>query len=58
MWSDRYNYYNIQFDEKFSIFIPRETVISSLLALNQFKQFTHQKFTNAENCPWDDIIIV
>lgn len=58
MWSDRYNYYNIQFDEKFGQKLRKSTVVSCLLETNLFKQTNHQCFTNTDLFPWVDIILV
>lgn len=57
MWSDRYNYYNIQSDENFSQKINIETVIDILLESNYFKQKNHQLFENTENFPWSEIVL-
>jgi hypothetical protein len=58
MWSDRYNYYNIQFNEKFGQRLSKSIVVDCLLEIKLFKQTNHQCFTNEDNFPWVDIIIV
>jgi hypothetical protein len=58
MWSDRYNYYNIQFDEKFGQRLGKSTVVDSLLETKLFKQTNHQTFTNSDEFPWVDIVLV
>src|SRR6478736_2561224 len=58
MWSDKYNYYNIQRDK--ILFQKTDTgkVVSIVLKTNCFIQRNHQSFTNVETFPWVDIIIV
>ncbi|MCU0431089.1 MAG: hypothetical protein MUF42_14080 [Cytophagaceae bacterium] len=58
MWSDIYNYYNIQFDEKFSQKLSKATVVDYLLNTGMFKQTNHQTFTNSDKFPWVDIVLV
>ncbi len=58
MWSDRYNYYNIQFDEQFGQKLDKSFVIKCLLETNLFKQTNHQTFTNFKEFPWVDIVLV
>ena len=58
MWSDRYNYYNIQCDENFSQKLDKSVVVKCLLETKFFKQTTHQSFTNADKFPWVDIVLV
>ncbi|MBK9254978.1 MAG: hypothetical protein IPM42_05775 [Saprospiraceae bacterium] len=58
MWSDKYNYYNIQSDENYSQKLSKQTVVEKLLNTNNFKQKNHQLFTNTESFPWIDIIVV
>lgn len=58
MWSDKYNYYNIQSDKFFSQKTNVEKIVSIVLQTNCFIQKTHQSFTNAETFPWTDITIV
>jgi hypothetical protein len=58
MWSDRYNYYNIQFDENFSQRLSKSTVVDTLLETKLFRQINHQKFTNSDQFPWVDILLV
>lgn len=57
MWSDRYNYYNIQSDENFSQKINTETVVHILLESNYLKQKNHHSFENRENFPWVEIML-
>ncbi|MDR6968181.1 hypothetical protein J2X31_002196 [Flavobacterium arsenatis] len=58
MWSDRYNYYNIQFDEQFGQKLDKSFVVNCLLETKLFKQTNHQTFTNSKDFPWVDIILV
>ncbi len=58
MWSNIYNYYNIQFDEKFSQKLSKVIVVKCLLETGLFNQINHQSFTNSNNFPWVDIIPV
>lgn len=58
MWSDRYNYYNIMFDEKFSQKLTKSTIIDFLLDTGMFKQINHQTFTNSSKFPWVEIVLV
>ena len=58
MWSDRYNYYNIQFDENFGQKLDKLVVVKCLLETKLFKQTNHQSFTNTDNFPWVDIVLV
>jgi hypothetical protein len=58
MWSDRYNYYNIQFDEHYSQKLDKAIVIDCLLETNLFKQTNHQSFTNSDKFPWVDITLI
>ena len=58
MWSNIYNYYNIQFDEKFSQKLSKAIVINCLLETGLFNQINHQSFRNSNNFPWVDIILV
>ena len=58
MWSDKYNYYNIQSDKQFRRKAETEEIVSILLKTKCFIQKNHQSFTNAETFPWVDIIIV
>lgn len=57
MWSDRYNYYNIQSDENYSQNLARDIVIESLLATRSFTQNNHQNFVNTDSFPWTRIEI-
>ena len=58
MWSDRYNYYNIQCDENFSQKLDKSVVVNCLLETKLFKQTNHQSFTNTDKFPWVDIVLV
>jgi hypothetical protein len=58
MWSDRYNYYNIHSDERFSQRLAKSTIVNCLLETNLFKQTSHQSFTNSDKFPWVDIVLV
>ena len=58
MWSDRDNYYNIQFDEQFGQKLDKSFVVKCLLETNLFKQTNHQTFTNSKEFPWVDIVLV
>ena len=58
MWSDSYNYYNIQCDEYFSQKLDKSIVVNFLLETKLFQQTSHQKFTNTNKFPWVDIILV
>lgn len=58
MWSDRYNYYNIQCDEHFSQKLDKSVVVKHLLETKLFKQTNHQSFTNTDKFPWVDITLV
>lgn len=58
MWSDRYNYYNIQSDQFFTEKVEIKTVYDILLKTNCFQQKNHQTFANAPNYPWVDIVLV
>lgn len=57
MWSDRYNYYCIQFDKCFSQKLDKAFVIECLLATKLFKQTGQQTFTNTDKFPWIDIVL-
>lgn len=58
MWSDRYNYYNIQSDEGYTKKVERETLLQILLKSGYFLQKDHQTWGNAENFPWLEIVLV
>ena len=58
MWSDIYNYYNIQSDENFSRKLDKSVVVKCLLEKKLFKQTSHQSFKNTDKFPWVDIILV
>jgi hypothetical protein len=58
MWSDRYNYYNIQFDTHFSQKLDKSVVVNCLLETKLFKQTSHQAFTNVDDFPWVTILLV
>lgn len=57
MWSDRYNYYNIQSDANYSQQVETNKIVKILMSTNCFIQTTHQTFTNNKTFPWVDIII-
>ena len=57
MWSDKYNYYNIQSDRLFTQKIDIETVVNVLLQTSCLKQKSRQTFSNTESFPWVDITI-
>jgi hypothetical protein len=52
MWSDRYNYYNIQSDAQFSQKLDAAKVTDILLKTQYLKQKDHQTFTNMDDFPW------
>lgn len=58
MWSDRYNYYNIQSDEHFSQRLTKSAIVNCLLETNLFKQANHQSFTNSDKFPWANIVLI
>ncbi len=58
MWSDKYNYYNIQCDGQFSQKLDKSIVVNCLLETNFFQQTNHQSFTNADKFPWVEIVLV
>ncbi|QSB29249.1 hypothetical protein [Flavobacterium sp. CLA17] len=58
MWSDRYNYLNIQCDENFCQKLDKSVVAQCLLETEFFKQTNHQSFTNTDKFPWVDIVLV
>jgi hypothetical protein len=58
MWSDRYNYYRIQFDEHLSQKLDKSFVVNYLLETKLFKQTSHQSFTNTDKFPWVDMVLV
>lgn len=58
MWSDKYNYYNIQHDEQFSQKLDKAIVVKGLLATKNFLQTNHQSFTNSAKLPWLDMVLV
>ena len=58
MWSDRYNYYNIQFDEHFSQKLDKSVVVNCLLGTKLFKQTNHQAFANTDKFPWVEMVLV
>jgi len=57
MWSDRYNYYNIQSDRQFSQRVETKIVIRCLRDTKLFKQTDHQSFRNNDTFPWTDIFL-
>jgi hypothetical protein len=58
MWSDRYNYYNIQSDESYSREAAAEKIMDLLLRHGLFKQKNHQLLSNTDKIPWVEIILV
>ncbi|MFB9075941.1 hypothetical protein ACFFLS_13490 [Flavobacterium procerum] len=58
MWSDRYNYYNIQSDLSFSKRIDTKEVVNILLESRCFRQKGNQIFSNVEDFPWLDLVLV
>jgi len=58
MWSEIFNYYNIQYDEKFSQKLDKSVVVKCILETELFKQINHQSFTNSDKFPWVDILLV
>ncbi len=58
MWSDRYNYYNIQSDAGYTKKVERETLLQILLKSGHFLQKDHQTLVNAENFPWLEMVLV
>jgi hypothetical protein len=58
MWSEIFNYYNIQYDEKFSQKLDKSIVVKCILETELFKQINHQSFTNSDKFPWVDILLV
>ena len=58
MWSDRYNYYNIQSDESYTDKVETEIVLQLFLKSGHFLQKDHQTLVNADNFPWVEIVLV
>lgn len=58
MWSNRFYYYNIQFDRNFSQRLEKAIVVNCLLETKLFRQTNHQSFTNTEIFPWVEILLV
>jgi hypothetical protein len=58
MWSDKYNYYNIQSDNEYSKKVETERVLNIFLKTGLFIKENHQTLSNSENFPWVDIILV
>lgn len=58
MWSDKYNYFNIQFDLKFSQKIEKSIVVKYLTDSNLFQQINHQTFRNSKDFPWVEILLI
>ncbi len=58
MWSDIYNYYNIQSDLSFSQKKSTKTVVDIILQTKYFKQNGNQNFSNADGFPWVDLVLV
>ncbi|NQX40368.1 hypothetical protein SAMN05421820_105248 [Pedobacter steynii] len=57
MWSDRYNYYNIQSDEGYTKKVETGIVLQILLKSGYFLQKDHQTLVNAENFPWLEMVL-
>lgn len=57
MWSDRYNYYNIQSDLSYSGRIEIERIVSILLETACFVQKDHQSFCNSDSFPWLELTL-
>lgn len=57
MWSDRYNYYNIQSDEHFTEKVEVGILHEMLLKTGCFKQKNLQTFSNTDNFPWVEIVL-
>lgn len=58
MWSDRYNYYNLQSDRHYSGKLKTEEVIRVFLETGLFVQKNHQVLCNAAHFPWVEMILV
>ena len=58
MWSDRYNYYNIQSDEGYTKKVATEIVLELLLNTGDLLQKDHQTLSNAEHFPWMEMVLV
>lgn len=58
MWSDRYNYYNIQSDESYSQEAATEKVMDLFLQHGLFNLKNHQMLSNTDKIPWAEIILV
>nr|WP_276899218.1 hypothetical protein [Pedobacter kyonggii] len=58
MWSDRYNYYNIQSDLEHPQELAIKSVMDALLQTGNFVQKNHQTLSNASHFPWVDITLV
>jgi hypothetical protein len=57
MWSDRYNYYNIQYDLNFSGELSNEIIIKAIIDSGHFEQVDHQTFRNKMEFPWANISV-
>ena len=57
MWSNRYNYYNIQSDLEFSQPVEYENVVRLLSDTNRFVQRNYRTFENCENFLWLNVTI-
>lgn len=55
MYSHIYNYYNIQFDEKFGQRLNVSTVVDAILETKLFRQSNPRKFINSDEFPWADL---
>jgi hypothetical protein len=57
MWSDRYNYYNIQSDEAYTKNVATEIVLQLFLKTGDFLQKDHQTLGNADHFPWLEVVL-
>jgi len=57
MWSDRYNYYNIQSDPEHIQELAINSVMDALLQTGNFVQKNHQTLSNASHFSWVDITL-
>lgn len=58
MWSDKYYYYNVQYDKHFNQKLDKAFVVNCLLETKFFKQISHQTFTNSDKFPWVNIALI
>ena len=57
MWSERYNYYNIQSDISCAEEKPIHEIAEALQRSGFFKEIAPQSFSNADHFPWATILI-